>query len=167
MARFSRNKIILILSLVILLIAAGVWLYSQRVKPIVIASYVPESALGYLEINDWPNLIDRFTETEAWQQLAPGYGVGNKLDYLGNVGWLARWSGGNEMGILSRSQFAVVITGLEVRGEVIRPRMALLAETHSNPNALRRLVDQRLPQFARRIYGREIKQSSQYSGVTI
>jgi hypothetical protein len=52
MARFSRNKIILISSLVILLIAAGGWLYSQRVKRIVIASYVPESALGYLEINE-------------------------------------------------------------------------------------------------------------------
>jgi len=166
MVKFSRNQII-ISSLVILLIAAGGWLYTQRVQRILIASYVPESALGYLEINDWPKLIDRFTETEAWRQLAPGYGVGNKLDYLGKVGWLARWSGGNEMGILSRSQFAVVITGLEVRGDVIRPRMALLAETHSSPNALRRLVDQRLPQFARRIYGREVKQSSQYSGVTI
>ncbi|MCI0662432.1 MAG: hypothetical protein L0220_15290, partial [Acidobacteria bacterium] len=167
MARFSRNKIIIISSLVILLIAAGGWLYTQRVKRIVIASYVPESALGYLEINDWPNLIDRFTETEAWQQLAPGYGVGNRLDYLGKVGWLARWSGENEMGILSRSQFAVVITGLEVRGDQIRPRMALIAETHSSPDALRRLAETRLPQFVRRIYGRELKQSSQYSGVTI
>jgi Protein of unknown function (DUF3352) len=166
MARISRNQII-ITSLVILLIAAGGWLYTQRVQRIVIASYVPESALGYLEINDWPKLIDLFTETEAWQQLAPGYGVGNRLDYLSKAGWLARWSGGNEMGILSRSQFAVVITELEVRGDQVRPRMALLAETHSSPDALRRLVDQRLPQFARRIYGRENKQSSEYSGVTI
>ena len=167
MPRFSRKKIIIISSLVILLIAAGGWLYSQRVKRIVIASYVPESALGYLEINDWPNLIDQLTETEAWQQLAPGYGVGNRLDYLSKVGWLARWSGGNEMGILSRTQFAVVITGLEVRGEQIRPRMALIAETHSSPDALRRLTETRLPQFVRRIYGRELKQSSQYSGVAI
>jgi hypothetical protein len=166
MSRVSRKQF-LIFSLVILLITAGGWLYSQRVKRIVIASYVPESALGYLEINDWPKLLDSFTDTEAWQQLAPSYGVDNRMNYLGKVGWLARWSGGNEMGILARSQFALVITGLEVRGDEIRPRMALLAETHSSPEALRHLVDQRFPQLARRIYGRATKQSSNYSGITI
>jgi hypothetical protein len=112
-------------------------------------------------------LLDRFASTRAWQQLAPGHGLENKLDYIGKIGWLASFTGGNEAALIARSQVAIVMTGLEVRGEEIRPRLALIAETHSSPDDLRKVIENRLPELARKIYGREIKESSQYSGVTI
>ncbi len=166
MPNLSRKKIFLVLSISLLLAVSG-WIYTRRTQRIVIASYVPESALGYLEINDWPQLADRFGSTKAWRQLAPIYGVENKLNYIGKVGWLASLTGGNEAAVLARSQIAIVVTGIEVRGEEVKPRLALVAETHSNQNDLSKLIENRLPEFARKIFGREIKESSEYAGVKI
>jgi hypothetical protein len=59
---FSRKRWILAL-LILLLLAVGGWLYARRPKPVVMASYAPETALGYLEINNWPQLIDNLTST--------------------------------------------------------------------------------------------------------
>ncbi|MCI0392353.1 MAG: DUF3352 domain-containing protein, partial [Acidobacteria bacterium] len=166
MSNLSRKKIIL-LSIVILLLGVVGWLITRRTQRIVIASYVPQSALGYLETNDWPQLLNRFTSTRAWQQLAPNYGIEEKFNYIGKIGWLASFTGGGEAAMLARSQFAIVLTGLEVRGEEVRPHLALIAETHSSANDLRKTIEKRLPELARRIYGREIKESSEYGGVAV
>src|SRR5215510_7319092 len=130
--RFSRKRLILA-SLIILSLAVGAWIYARRPKPVVMASYAPETALGYLEINNWPQLIDKLTSTEAWRELAPAYGVPKELGYFGKIGlwpfgdWVARMTGRGEAAMLARSQFALVITGLEVRGEQeqVKPRIAL------------------------------------------
>ncbi len=166
MLGFSRNQIILG-SLLIVLLAVGAWVYTRRPQQVDLASYAPESALGYLEINDWPQLIDRFTATTAWRQLAPVYGLDNKFNYVGKLGWLAAFTGSGETAILARSQFAVVVTALEVRGEEVRPRGALIVETHSGVNDLRKVIDKRLPELARRVYGREVKETSEYGGVAV
>ena len=93
MLRLSRFRVVLVLLVVLLLAAGGGWLYSRRVPHVQIESYVPESALGYLEVNDLPRLLDRFTATKAWQQLAPAYELSGKLRYAGKVGWLTRLTG--------------------------------------------------------------------------
>src|SRR5262249_18563050 len=168
--RFSRKRLILA-SLIILSVALGVWIYASRPKPAVMASYAPETALGYLEINNWPQLIDNLTSTEAWRELAPAYGVPKKLDYFGKIGlwpfgdWIARMTGRGEAAMLARSQFALVITGLEVRGEQVKPRVALIAETHSDADFLREVVGKRLPQFAERAFGRFVKEGGEYAGI--
>jgi hypothetical protein len=169
MSRFSRKQIILA-SFVIPLLAVGGWLYARRPQPVVIASYVPESALGYLEIDDWPKLLDNFTSTRAWRQLAPAYGVSDKLGYLGKASqWdlIAQLTGGGEAAMLARSQFALVVTGLEVRGEEVKPRLALIAETHSRPEALGASVEKRLPELARNLFGKFVKETERYGGVQI
>ncbi|HKX27644.1 MAG TPA: hypothetical protein VJ302_08125 [Blastocatellia bacterium] len=154
--------------LIVNVLAAGAWFYVRRSQQrIDLATYVPESALGYLEVKDWPQLLDDFASTKAWQQLAPAYGVENRLDYLGRIGWLARLGGSSEPAILARSQFAIVITGIEVEGDQIRPQLALIAATHSGEEAVRKVIDARLPELARRIYGREAKQTSEYGGVKL
>ena len=139
MVRLSRKQIILA-AFVIMPLAAGGWLYANRTQRIDIAKYVPETALGYLEINDWPQLLDQLTSTKAWRQLAPAYGISDNLKYAGKVGWLANFGGGGETALLARSQFAVVVTGIEVRGEEIKPHLALVAETHGSAEALRKVV---------------------------
>ncbi|MGH9835357.1 MAG: DUF3352 domain-containing protein [Blastocatellia bacterium] len=169
MFRSSRRQIILA-SFIIPLLAVGGWIYARRPQPVVIASYVPESALGYLEINNWPQLLDSFTSTNAWRQLAPVYGVSNKLDYIGKVSqWdlMAQITGGGEAAMLARAQFAIVVTGLEVRGEEVKPRLALIAETHSNPESLGEVMERRLPELARNIFGQFVKATDRYNGVQV
>ncbi len=169
MFRSARKQIILA-SFIIPLLAVGGWIYARRPQPVVIASYVPESALGYLEINNWPQLLDSFTSTNAWRQLAPAYGVSNKLDYIGKVSqWdlIAQITGGGEAAMLARAQFAIVVTGLEVRGEEVKPRLALIAETHSNPKSLGEAMERRLPELARNVFGQFVKATDRYNGVQI
>lgn len=176
--RFRPSRKRLILTLLILLpLAVGGWIYTRRPKPVVMASYAPETALGYLEINDWPQLIDNLTSTKAWRELAPAFGLPEELDYLGKIGplfrgfggplgdWIARMTGNGEAAMLARSQFAVVITGLEIQGEQVKPRMALIAETHSDADFLREVAEKRLPQFAERAFGRFVKESGEYAGI--
>jgi hypothetical protein len=174
--RFSRKRVILAL-LIILPLAVGAWIYARRSKPVVLASYAPETALGYIEINNWPRLIDSLTSTKAWRELAPAYGVPEKLDYIGKIGslpwgasgplgdWIGWMTGGEEKVMLARSQFALVITGLEVRGEQVKPRIALIVETHSDADSLREIAEKRLPQFAERAFGRFATESGEYAGV--
>ncbi len=162
----SRKKVVLG-GLVLLALTACGWLYANRTQKIEIATYVPESALGYLEINDWPQVVERLTATKAWRQLAPAFGLTDKLNYAGKAGWLAQFGGGGEAGLLARSQFAVVVTGLEVRGEEIKPHLALIAETHSSANTLRQVVESRLPKFAEETFGQAARESSEYSGVNV
>jgi len=169
MFRFSRKRLILAL-LIVLSVAVGVWIYAGRPKPVVIASYVPETALGYLEVNDWPGLVDNLTSTKAWRELAPAHGVPGELNYFGKLGrwnWIAWLTGGGETAMLARSQFALVITGLEVRGEQVKPRMALIAETHSDADSLREVAQKRLTQLAETAFGRFTKQNDEYAGVPI
>jgi hypothetical protein len=168
--RFSRKRLILAL-LILLPFAVGGWIYARRPKPVVMASYAPETALAYLEINNWTQLIDNMTATDAWRELAPAYGVPKDLDYFGKIGmwpfgdWIARMTGRGEAAMLARSQFALVITGLEVRGEQVKPRIALIAETHSDADYLREVAEKRLPQFAERAFGRFVKESGVYAGI--
>src|SRR5262245_49127623 len=150
--RFSRKRLILAL-LILLPLAVGGWLYARRTKLVVMASYAPETALGYLEINNWPQLIDNLASTEAWRELAPAYGIPVELDYLGKVGmWpfgdlIARLTGRGEAAMLARSQFALVITGLEVRGEQVKPRIALIVEMQSEDNSLGEIADSMLQTY--------------------
>lgn len=165
MPQFSRKQLVLILP-IILLLAAAVWFYVRRPQPVVIASYVPESVLGYVEVNEWPQLVRLFTATKAWQQLAPAYGIADKLNYAGELGWLARFTGG-EAAVLARAQFALVVTSLEARGEEIKPRWALLAETHSRASALRAVIERRVPELAQSAFGPTVKETESYNGVEI
>ncbi|MBO0858263.1 MAG: DUF3352 domain-containing protein [Chloracidobacterium sp.] len=174
--RFPRKRWIFAALIILSLMVAG-WIYARRIKPVDMASYAPETALGYVEINNWPKLIDNLTSTTAWREFAPAYGVPEGLDYINKAGSLpfgsfgplgdmiARMTGRGEAAILARSQFALVITGLEVRGERVKPRIALIAETHGGASSAREIAERRLPQFAERAFGRVVRESGDYAGV--
>lgn len=152
-----------------MLACAALWLYLQRVTPVELAAYVPESAIGYVEINNLPVTLDRLTSTEAWSQLAPIYGIDPKINYLGKLGRLVRATGVGrvEWVALSRAQTALVVTSLEVRGEAVHPRMALLAETHLSPARLRGVIAGRLPELAGQLFGEAAAENSEYAGVAV
>jgi hypothetical protein len=157
----------LIAAALLISIATGAWLYNGRKKAIDLASYVPESALGFLEINDWPRVVENMSSTEGWRRLAPAYGMSGKLEALGKIGWLSGLGIGGEAGTLARSQFALVVTGLEVRGEEIKPHLALIIETHSSPSKVQSILDARLPKFARDAFGEIVEETSDHSGVKV
>src|SRR5262245_47870459 len=150
MPRLTRKQISISVLVIILLGIVG-WFYSQRVKLVQMARYVPDSALGYLEINSVPQVLKELTATTAWKQLAPAYGLTDKLDYAGALGSLAQFAGvlGGETTLLARAQLGVVVTALEVRGEQVKPRWALLAETHASQRDLQKVIEKRLPELAR------------------
>ena len=142
MAKYIRTKISLAILGVVLLATSG-WLYFRRPQPVDIATYVPESALGYLEINNLPQLVSNLTATRGWQQLAPVYGVSDKLGYLTQAekfGWLAGLTGNSEAAVLANAQIAVVVTGLEARGEAVKPRFALVLVSLGNAMPLQALM---------------------------
>ncbi|MFN0112248.1 MAG: hypothetical protein ACKVZH_25585 [Blastocatellia bacterium] len=163
MGRFIRTKISLVFLAVALLAASG-WIYFRRPQPVDIATYVPESALGYLEINNLPKLIADLTATRGWQQLAPVYGISDKLGYLaqaGKFGWLAGIAGNSDATVFAQAQIAVVITGLEARGEAIKPRFALVIASPSNEKALQAVIEKRLPELAASLLGQTTKQAAE------
>lgn len=164
-----RKQVVLGL-LAAILVAVGLWFYSQRVHRVSMAQYVPASALGYVEVNNAPQVIEQLTATNAWRQLAPAYGLSDKLNYASKLGGLVQFAGalGGEATVLARAQFAVAVTALEVRGEQVKPRWALVAETHTNKSALQSVIEKRLPELARRAFGQFTKRElSEHMGVSV
>lgn len=169
MGKYIRTKISLAF-LTVVLLATGGWLYFRRPEPVEIATYVPESALGFLEINNLPKLIADLTSTRSWQKLAPVYGISDKLGYLAEAGkfsWLAGLTGSNDAAVFSQAQIAVVITGLEARSEAIKPRFALVVVSAGNEKALRAVIEKRLPQLAASLLGQTTKQTSEQFGTPV
>ncbi|MEK7833188.1 MAG: hypothetical protein AAB401_19010, partial [Acidobacteriota bacterium] len=166
MANYIRTKISLIF-LAVVVLAAGGWLYFRRPEQVEIAAYVPESALGYLEINNLPQLVAGLTSTRAWQQLAPVYGISDKLSSLAQAGkfsWLADLTGNSDATVFARAQIAVAVTALEARGEAIKPRFALVIVSPGNEKALRAVIEKRLPELADGLLGQTTKQASKQFG---
>jgi hypothetical protein len=162
-------KRLFLILLPLLIVAVAGWLWWQRVPRVAMEGYVPESALGYIEINDLPQLMDRFTSTKAWQQLAPVYGISDKLNYFGKAGTLARITGAGpaESVMLSRAQFALTVTGIEVRGREVIPRWALVAETHTSESRLKSAIESRLPQLAAQAFGNPARETMDYLNVPV
>ena len=163
----TRKRIFI--GFIVLLILIGAWLFTQRFSRVALENYVPETALGFVAVNDVPRLLDQLTATEAWQQLAPLYEVKNAVQYAGWANWLGRWVGvgTSESLLLARGQFALVVTGIEVRGEEVKPRLALLIETHGSAARVKSLMESRLPQLAQRALKQVVQETSEYSGVPI
>ena len=169
MAKYTRTKISLAI-LAVVLAATGGWIYLRRPQPVEIAACVPESALGYLEINDLPQLVGNLTATRGWQQLAPVYGVSDKLGYLSQAGkfsWLAGLTGNNEAAVFAEAQVAIVVTGLEARGEAVKPRFALVIVSSGNEKALRAVIEKRLPEWAGNLLGQTRLKMEEQAGLPV
>ncbi len=167
MQKFTSNRILLF-GAILLFIAFG-WIFFHRFATVAMEKYIPDSALGYVSINNVPQFLDQFTETKAWQELAPAYGIEKQFGYAGWLGKIARWTGiGNKETLLvARGQFALVITGIEVRGDEVKPRWALLAETHGSESHVQALMTDRLSQLANRVYKQPLQEASEYAGVPV
>jgi hypothetical protein len=127
------------------------------------SAYVPADSLIYIEANSLPEIVGGLTSTDAWQALAPPAGLS---DNIGRVGWLSRlsaWSGIGtaETVVFSRTQAAIAVLGFDVSEESstvrdIKPRIALVAETHTGAGRVQAAVTKLVGNYARRKYGEPV-----------
>lgn len=153
----------ILLSIVALALLLAAWLWWNRPEPVDMAAYVPAESLIYLETNSLPEIVRGLTSTDAWQALAPPAGLSPNV---GRVGWLSRlsaWSGigSAETVIFSRAQVAVAVIGFDVTEESstvrdIKPRVALVAETHTSASRVQTAVTKLIGNYARRKYGEPV-----------
>lgn len=151
-----KRKIALALILVCLLVM-GAWLWWNRPPERVdMAGYVPADSLVFIEANSLPDIVAAIDSLDAWQALAPAAGLEADLSRVGTVSRLAAWTGLGpaEMIVFARSQVAVAMLGIdasESEGAVrIKPRAALVIETHTSEGRVRAVVERTIGDFARR-----------------
>lgn len=157
-----------------LLLVAAAWLWWNRPQRIDIAAYAPADSIIYLEADDLPAILAGLTTTDAWRDLAPPAGLRSDI---GRVGWLGRLSSWTGIGtaesvVLARAQVAVVVLGFETEGAgggapVMRPRLALVAETHTGHKRTRAAVVKFAGDFARSLYGETKLEQTERDGLTL
>jgi hypothetical protein len=150
----------ILLSIVVLALLLAAWVWWNRPEAVDMAAYVPAESLIYLETNSLPEIVGGLTSTDAWRALAPPAGLSPNV---GRIGWLSRlsaWSGigSAETVVFSRAQVAVAVLGFEVTEESstvrdIKPRIALVAETHTSAARVQTAVTKLIGNYARRKYG--------------
>lgn len=154
--KFLRKAIIVFLALLLIL---AIWIWWNRPRKVNMAAYVPADSLIYLETNDLPDIASGIVSTDAWKALAPAAGIKSNL---GNLSWLSRIASWTGIGpadavVLSRAQVAVTVLGLDAApaGDTlkIKPRYAVVVETHTGESRTRTAVENRVGEFARRAYG--------------
>jgi hypothetical protein len=164
---FSR----LLLILVALVLIGLAWLWWNRPQKVDMAGYVPADSLVYLEANSLPDIAEGVVSTDGWKKLAPPAGIRSGL---GQIGWLSRLSawtgiGSAEAVVLSRAQVAVTVLGLDTADEgetlKLKPRYALVIETHTTEARARAAVEKRIGDFARRAYGDPLVEGYEVEGV--
>ena len=157
-----RSRIFVsILALVLLLV---VWVWWNRPARVDMSAYAPAESIVFFEANSLPEIIRGLTTTDAWRALAPPAGLN---EHVGQLGWLSRLSAWTGIGtaetvVFSRSQVAVAVLGFKATEETetsldIKPRIALIAETHTNLKRVRDAVTKLVNNYARRsAYGEPI-----------
>lgn len=154
--RFLRKVLLVILALIIIL---AVWVWWNRPRPVDMTAYVPADSLIYIEANNLPEIASSIVSTDAWKALAPAAGIRNDLGHIGWLSRLASWTGigSAEAVVFSRSQIAVAVLGFDSMdaGDTlkIKPRYAVVVETHTGESRTQYVIEKRVGDFARRAYG--------------
>lgn len=167
----TRLRKVLLIILGLLLIGA-VWVWWNRPRKVDMSAYVPADSLIYLEANDLPDIISGIVSTDAWKALAAPAGIRSNLGHLSWLSRLVSWTGigSADAVVLSRAQIAVTVTGLDAAdaGETlkVKPRYALVAETHTGESRTRTAVEKRVGAFARRAYGEPRVEKKEENGAS-
>jgi hypothetical protein len=148
----------ILLAVGVLVLLAAVWVWWNRYQKVDMAAYVPAETLVYLEANSLPDITSAVTTTDAWKALAAPAGIKPSMGELGWLSRLAMWTGVGpaEAVVFSRAQVAVAVLGFDAAdaGETlkVKPRYAVVIETHTSSARARAAVEKRVGDFARRAY---------------
>lgn len=175
--RSRKNILILIITLALVFLTMGYFFFR---KPTLVSMdrYVPANALAYIEINSLTDLLEGLTDTQAWNEIAPVLGLSSQLKQIGSgIGLMSSTGlGPDEVVVAGRAQYAVVVTDIDAGTGAtdegvylnVKPRFALVVETHTSAEKAAKLVTDRAAIIARRIFGEATKEeSTNYSGTRI
>jgi hypothetical protein len=168
--KFVRRSLLILAALVLL--AAG-WLWWNRIQKVDMAAYVPADTLVYVEANSLPGITSAVTSTDAWKALAAPAGIRTDLGQLSRLSRLALWTGIGpaEAVVFSRAQVAVAVMGFDAAdaGDTLRvkPRYAVVVETHTSAGRARSAIEKRIGDFARRAYGEPRMEHRQIDGTDL
>ncbi|MBI3652736.1 MAG: DUF3352 domain-containing protein [Acidobacteria bacterium] len=173
----TKNMVILVVVFALLTLSVG-YLVSRKPPRLAMAKFVPANALAYIEINSLTEVLDGLTETKAWDEIAPVLGLSGQLKQLGSgIGWMSRTGlGPDEVVIAGRAQYAIIVTAIEAGTGAndegvylhVKPRFALLVETHASNEKATKLANERAAILANRIFGEGTREeSTNYQGVRL
>jgi hypothetical protein len=172
-----RNTIIASLVLAAGLVVAGFFVL-RRAPHVAMERYAPANVLAFLEVDSLADLVDGLTHTKAFRELAPVLGLSSQLGQVGSIADLIGRTGlGPDEAIAAgRAQYAIAVTGFESNaGETdegayihFKPHFALIIETHMKPETAARLVRERAPTIAGRLYGESaVEATDDYHGAQV
>jgi hypothetical protein len=175
---FTRKYVVIGSSALIVALVVGGFLFLRRPPRVPMERYAPAEALAFVEVNSLTDLVGGLTHTRAWLELGPVLGLSSQLGQLGFMADLIGRSGlgPDEAVVAGRAQFALAVTGVESNaGETeegayihLKPRFALIIETHLTPETATRLVRDRASIVAQRIYGESADEESEdYRGARL
>jgi hypothetical protein len=177
-AWLTRKNLVIAIVLLTVLAATACYFALRRPAHVAMERYVPAASLAFLEIDNLADLADGLTNTQAWRELGPAFGLSSQLRQIGLMTDLVGRTGlGPDEAVLAgRAQLAVALTdvgaetGQTDEGPYLhfKPRLALIIETHASPAAAARLVNERAIIVAQRIYGMAVGQEEQeYQGARL
>lgn len=170
MTQLNRKYLLFSIPLIVLL-AAGGWYYARRSgQKNPVASFVPATAIGYVEIGNGPRLLDELRATKAWGRLGPAYGVSDRLaaaSWAGRLSALSKWTSGSEAAALANAQWALVVTAIEIDGDRLRPRLALIVETGQSSDSIHAALEKRVRELAENSLGAVRQREEKYAGVKL
>jgi hypothetical protein len=172
-----KNIVIFIVALVLIFLTTGYFIF-RKPQPVPMDKYAPATALAYIEINSLTDVLDGVTDTKAWNEIAPVLGLSSQLKQLGSgIGLMSNTGlGPDEVVIAGRAQYAVVVTDIDAGTGAnedgvylnVKPRFALIAETHTSAEKATKIVNDRASIIARRIFGDATKEeSTNYAGTRL
>lgn len=161
-----------LVAVLLLAVAAFGWLWLTRPQRVDMTAYAPADAIVYAEADSLPAIIEAFTSTDAWKELAPAAGVEARQGW---TGWLPSFLSFTGLGpsdavVLARAQVAAIVLGFQAAEESdttlkFTPRAALVAETHSPAWRVRAAVEKLVGDFARRSFERQSFERKEVDGV--
>jgi len=161
-----------LVAVLLLALAAFAWLWLTRPQKVDMTAYAPADSIVYAEADSLPAVVEAFTSTDAWKELAPAAGVEARP---GGTGWLPPFLSFTGLGpsdtvVLARAQVAVVVLGFQAAEESdttlkFTPRAALVAETHSPAWRVRAAVEKLVGDFARGAFERHSFERKEVDGV--
>jgi hypothetical protein len=164
-----RRALVAVLLLALLALA---WLWLTRPQGVEMTAYAPADSIVYAETDSLPAIIDAFTSTDAWRELAPAAGVKARPSW---AGWLPSFFSFTGLGpsdavVLARAQVAVTVLGFQAAEESdttlkFTPRAALVAETHTSSWRVRAAVEKLVGDFARRTFEQQSFERKEVDGV--
>ncbi|HEX8337151.1 MAG TPA: hypothetical protein VF621_10510 [Pyrinomonadaceae bacterium] len=161
-----------LVAVLLLAVVAFAWLWLTRPQRVDMTAYAPADSLVYAEADSLPEVIDAFTSTDAWRELAPAAGVEARPGWTGWLPSLVAFTGlgRSDTVVLARAQVAVTVLSYQAAEESdttlrFTPRAALVAETHSSGWRARAAVEKLVGDFARRTFERQTFERKEVDGV--